>query len=110
MRERGPEGLDKSNSKILDVVCGKVFVMKDLLDALPETLVYGLDISRSCFDYSILEVRNNITVGSCDYLPYPDSSFDLVVSFATIHNSELDGVRRSLKEISRFREGRRTLR
>lgn len=95
----------KSNSKILDVGCGKGFMMKDFLEALPEAFVYGLDISRYCFDNSILEVRNNITVGSCDYLPYPDNSFDLVVSIATIHNLELDGVKKSLKEISRVSRG-----
>ncbi|MBC70312.1 MAG: hypothetical protein CL492_15775 [Acinetobacter sp.] len=39
--------------------------------------------------------------GSCDNLPYPDNSFDLVIAIATIHNLELEGVKKSLKEIQR---------
>ena len=38
---------------------------------------------------------------SCDSLPYPDKSFDLVISIATIHNLDVEGVKRSLREIMR---------
>jgi len=38
-------------------------------------------------------------------LPFPDSSFDLVISIATIHNLDLDGVKASLREIMRVSKG-----
>lgn len=95
----------KNNSTILDVGCGKGFMMKDFMEALPNSQVYGLDISRYCFENSLPEVKNNFLLGSCDSLPYLDNSFDLVVSIATIHNLDLDGVKKSLREISRVSRG-----
>ena len=54
----------------------------------------------------MLEVKDKIKVGSCDDLPYPDNYFDLVVSIATIHNLDKEGVKRSLKEILRVGTGK----
>ena len=34
-------------------------------------------------------------------MPYEDNSFDLVISISTIHNLDVEGVKRSLKEIDR---------
>jgi len=93
------------NSDVLDVGCGKGFMMKDFMEALPEAEVHGIDISRYCFDNSLPEVKKNFTLGSCDSLPYPDNSFDLVVSIATIHNLDLNGVKKSLREIVRVSRG-----
>jgi SAM-dependent methyltransferase len=91
----------KPNSKILDVGCGKGFMMKDFQDALPLSEVHGLDISEYCFENAMPEVKKYIKVGSCDDLPYPDKYFDLVISIATIHNLELVGVKKSLSEMMR---------
>jgi len=96
----------KPGMKILDVGCGKGFMMKDFKDALIDVDVYGIDISEYCYENAMLEVKDKIKVGSCDNLPYPDNYFDLVISIATIHNLDKEGVKRSLKEIIRVGTGK----
>jgi len=97
-------GLNK-NASILDIGCGKGFMMKDFKDALPDASIYGIDISKYCIENSLPEVASSIFLGSCDNLPFPDASFDLVISIATIHNLGLEGVKKSLREITRVSRG-----
>ena len=47
------------------------------------------------------EIKNEISVGSCESIPFEDNYFDLVISINTIHNLEKDGCAKSLKEICR---------
>jgi len=96
----------KPSAKILDVGCGKGFMMKDFKDALPNANIHGIDISEYCYENAMMDVKDRIKVGSCDDLPYPDDYFDLVVSIATIHNLDKEGVKRSLKEIVRVGTGK----
>jgi SAM-dependent methyltransferase len=90
-----------NNSSILDVGCGKGFMLKDFKDALPNAKLRGLDISKYCLENSHPEVSNILDFGSCDKLPYESNSFDLVISIATIHNLPLNGVKDSIREIIR---------
>ena len=50
----------KPNAKILDVGCGKGFMMKDFKDALPNAEICGIDISEYCFENAMLEVKDKI--------------------------------------------------
>ena len=88
-----------NDSQILDVGCGKGFMLYDFQRALPEIYAVGCDISYYCLNNTMPLVFTQY--GSCDDLPYENKSFDLVVSIAAIHNLDLDGVRRSLREIMR---------
>ena len=90
-----------NNSSILDVGCGKGFMLYDFQKALPKAKLAGIDISKYCIENAMPEVSKFCIEGSCDKLPYPDNSFDLVIAIATIHNLDLDGVKKSLKEIVR---------
>jgi len=94
------------DSKILDVGCGKGFMIKDFKDALPESEVHGIDISEYCFENAMPEVKDFIKIGSCDNLPYPDKYFDLVIAIATIHNLDEEGVKKSISEIMRVGKGK----
>jgi ubiquinone/menaquinone biosynthesis C-methylase UbiE len=89
------------NDKILDVGCGKGFMLFDFIRLLPNISIAGIDISKYCYDNAISIVKPFITIGSCDELPYEDNSFDFVFSIATIHNLEINGIRKSLQEIMR---------
>ena len=89
------------NSRILDVGCGKGFMMKDFQDALPLGEIHGIDISEYCYENAIPEVKGNMKIASCDNLPYPDHYFDLVISIATIHNLNKEGVKKSITEMMR---------
>ncbi|MDC0553469.1 class I SAM-dependent methyltransferase [Candidatus Pseudothioglobus singularis] len=90
-----------NSSSILDVGCAKGFMLYDFKSVLPNCSVAGLDISKYCLDNSMESVKPFLTLGSCDKLPYDDNSFDFVVSIATIHNLDINGVKKSLKEIMR---------
>jgi SAM-dependent methyltransferase len=95
----------RPDAAVLDVGCAKGFMLHDFKEALPRCTVAGIDISEYATSEALPDVKPFITVGSCDCLPYADKSFDLVVSIATIHNLDLDGVKVSLREIQRVSRG-----
>ena len=90
-----------SESSVLDVGCAKGFMMHDFKAALPGINVAGVDISEYCIQNAMPSVAPFIQRASCDDLPYNDKSFDLVIAIATIHNLNIDGVKKSLQEIMR---------
>ena len=91
----------KPGDKILDVGCGKAFLLYDFTKVLPGVEVYGIDIS----DYAILhakdEVKDRIQVANAISLPYPDHYFDLVISINTLHNLHNYDLDTALREIER---------
>ena len=91
----------KDGSKILDVGCGKGFMVYDFLKLNPKFEIKGIDISNYAINNCKSEVANNLQVASCDNLPFEDNSFDLVISINTIHNLEKDECGKSLREINR---------
>ena len=92
------------DATVLDVGCAKGFTLFDFKQALPACTVAGIDVSKYCLDNAMPEIKPYLSLGSCDKLPYPDKSFDLVISIATIHNLDLDGVKQSLREIERVKK------
>lgn len=90
-----------NKSSVLDVGSGKGFMLHDFLEALPGMTVAGIDISDYCIENTMPTVKPYCQKASCDNLPFPDKSFDLVVSIATVHNLELAGMKKSLQEIMR---------
>jgi ubiquinone/menaquinone biosynthesis C-methylase UbiE len=96
----------KAGDRVLDVGCGKGFLVKDLLKACPGLEAFGLDISEYALMHCEPEVIGRLHLGSCVKLPFPDRSFAAVVAINTIHNVERADVIRSLKEIERLAPGR----
>lgn len=90
-----------ARSSILDVGAGKGFLMHDFLQVLPEAEVRGLDVSRYAKENAHGGMGPRIDLGSAEALPYPDRSFDLVVSINSIHNLKLDELKQALREIER---------
>ncbi len=91
----------KENSKILDVGCGKGFMLYDFKLKYPNLILKGIDISKYAISNSILTPKDDLLVASCDQIPFPDNYFDLVISINTIHNLDLKGCAKSIKEICR---------
>ena len=74
------------DAKILDVGCGKAFLLYEFTQVLPNAEVAGLDISQYALDHAKEEVRPCLTQGTAARLPWPDDSFDLVYSLNALHN------------------------
>jgi len=87
--------------KVLDVGCGKGYLLFDFLKVLPKAQLHGIDISSYAIENSKSEIKEDLTLGSSTELPWPDNYFDLVFSintFHNLHNFELD---LSLRELER---------
>ncbi len=86
---------------VLDVGCGKGFMLHDFQQLLPRATMAGLDISDYAVVNAMETVRPRLCVGNARDLPYPDRSFDLVISINTIHNLPLEECKRALREVQR---------
>jgi len=75
----------KTGDKVLDVGCGKGFLLHDLVQAVPGLEVTGLDISRYALNRAKPEVKNRLVEGDAGKLPFADESFDFVFSINTLH-------------------------
>lgn len=96
----------KPGMRVLDVGCAKGFLVKDLMIACPGLEAFGLDISSYALTHCEPEVVGRLHLGSGDSLPFPDGSFDCVLSINTIHNFDRAGAARALAEIQRLSAGR----
>ena len=91
----------KDGSKILDIGCGKGFMIYDFLQHNNKYIVKGIDISDYAVENSMPEVKDNVEVGNAKELQFEDNFFDLVISINTIHNLEKEDCATSLREIER---------
>ena len=89
------------NPKILDVGCGKGFLLYDILKICPGAQVFGLDISDYALDNAKEEIKNCLSLGSATNLPWKDNEFDLVLSITTLHNLYAHDLDKALREIER---------
>lgn len=95
-------GLD-AQSSILDVGCAKGFMLYDFTQFLPGIAVAGIDVSEYAIANAKEEVRPFLQVGDARSLPFPDRSFDVVISITTIHNLEGADLIQALREIERVK-------
>ncbi len=93
-----------SNSRVLDVGCGKGFLVYELMQVVPGMEVDGIDLSRYAIDHAKDEVKNFVTVGLAQDLPYKSNSFDLVISLTTLHNLYLYDFKKAIQEVERVKK------
>lgn len=91
----------KAGSKILDVGCGKGFLLYDFTKILPGIEVTGIDISEYAIENAKEEIKDKLQVGNAISLPFPDKHFDLIISLNTLHNLHCYDLDKSLREIER---------
>jgi protein-L-isoaspartate(D-aspartate) O-methyltransferase len=91
----------KAGDRILDVGCGKGFLLYEFTRAVPGVEVVGIDVSRYALAHAKEEVRPFLAEGRAESLPYKDRSFDLVISLNTLHNLQLPELELALGEIER---------
>lgn len=93
----------KAGDKVLDVGCGKGFLIYELTQVVPGIKVKGIDISSYALENSKEEIRSDLTQGIAQKLPFEENSFDLVISITTLHNLYLYDLKKALLEIERVK-------
>lgn len=88
-------------SSVLDVGCGKGFMMHDFAELIPGVEIKGIDISKYAIENALEDMKPHVQVADAKKLPFPDKSFDLVISINTIHNLPLEECKEALREIMR---------
>ena len=89
------------DASVLDVGCGKGFMLHDFKELMPNVTIAGIDISEYAIEHAIETVKPFLRVGNAKELLYEDNSFDLVISINTIHNLPLEECKLALREIQR---------
>ena len=90
------------NSSVLDVGCGKGFLLYEMKQIFPDLQIAGFDISEHGLSQSRGEIRDNLFHHKAqDLYPYENNSFDLVISLGCLHNLRVFEVEVALKEIER---------
>lgn len=89
------------DANILDVGCGKGFLLFELTKLLPKAKVFGIDISEYAIENAKEEVKPYLRVGSAISLPFENKSFDYVFALGCLHNLYNFDLFQALKEIER---------
>jgi SAM-dependent methyltransferase len=89
-------------SKILDVGCGKAFLLYEMKKLLPGLDITGFDISKHGLAEAKPEIRPHLFLYRAqDAYPFGDKQFDLVISLGTLHNLRVFELESAVKEIER---------
>ena len=89
-------------SSVLDVGCGKAFLLYEMKLLLPGLRIAGFDISRYGIDNSKEAIKDALIIHNAqDKYPYSDQEFDLVISLGCLHNLRFFELESALKEIER---------
>src|SRR4051794_36263789 len=91
----------KAGDRVLDVGCGKGFLLYEFTQVVPGIVVEGLDVSSYAIENAKEEIRPFLHVGHARRLAAADCSFDLVVSINTLHNLYCYDLERALREMER---------
>ena len=89
-------------SSVLDVGCGKAFLLYELKLLLPELRVEGFDISQHGLASAKEEIRDFLFSHRAQQpYPYDDNAFDLVISLGCFHNLRIFELETALAEVER---------
>lgn len=91
----------KPGARILDVGCGKGFLLYEFTRVVEGADVHGIDISAYAIEHAKEEVRPKLIEGSATDLPFDSGSFDFVFSINTLHNLFNHDLHRAAAEIER---------
>ena len=91
-----------NRSRLLDVGCGKGYLLYELSRLLPEAQLVGFDVSAYALENAKPEVKDRLFRHRAqDPFPFADDAFDLVLSLTTLHNLPIEELKPALREIER---------
>lgn len=93
--------LDKDSS-VLDVGCGKAFLLYEMKKIMPSLNINGFDISKHGINNAPDEIKEQLIIhDAAKKFPYDDKEFDLVLSVNTLHNLKINSLELTLSECQR---------
>jgi len=95
----------KAGDRILDIGCGKAFLLYEFTQVVPGIEIAGIDISTYGIENAKPEVSPYLQVGDCMELPFDDGEFDFVYSLNVFHNLRNFELAKALREMQRVRRG-----
>jgi cyclopropane fatty-acyl-phospholipid synthase-like methyltransferase len=92
----------KAGSSVLDVGCGKGFLLYEMLQLEPGLKLIGFDASEHGLQNAHPDVKDKLfKYRAQDAYPFGDKQFDLVISLGTFHNLRLFELKTALSEMQR---------
>ena len=92
-----------NNSKIIDIGCGKGFLLYEIKKILPGIKIVGIDLSEYAKLNSKEEVKNYIKIQKAQSkLTYKKNFFDLAITINCFHNLKINELEIALKELIRI--------
>ncbi len=93
----------KDGSRILDIGCGKAFLLYEIKKLNPNIETIGMDISK----YALKKAKSDFPIKLIHHdarkkILFEDKSFDLVISLGTLHNFKLNELKIAINEIERL--------
>lgn len=91
-----------NNSSVLDIGCGKGFLLYELKSLLPGLKIAGFDISKYALENAKSEIKECLFCHDAkdDFL-FKDKEFDLAISLNTLHNLKIFDLKNALKNMQR---------
>jgi protein-L-isoaspartate(D-aspartate) O-methyltransferase len=91
----------RAGQRILDIGCGKAFLLYELGQVVPGLEVIGVDISQYAIDNAKEEVKPFLRLADASALPFDNGEFDFVFSLNTLHNLYCQDLFKALGEMER---------
>ena len=92
----------KAGSRVLDVGCGKAFLLYEMQLIEPGLVLVGFDISKHGLASKHPDFKGKLSHHRAqDPYPWGDKHFDLVISLGCLHNLRIFELQKALAEIER---------
>ncbi len=91
-----------SKSKILDLGCGKGYLLFEISNLIPNIKIKGVEISKHAVKNSHHKISKYIrNADARKKLPFKTKEFNLAISFGLFHNFNLLELEKTLREFNR---------